>query len=1779
MHRYRRTLPSTRRDRGVVLLLVLGIITLLSVLVVSFVFESRIELSAAKNFENTIIADEIATAAAQHGVRLLELDKRRRALGPDDVADSGDEEARDSLIDIWRGGFTATVRLTYAADTNEAGLTPGGLLFDMTGTTAVGTIMGVDTTPAPGGTITIITENPNAWVVGNTMQNTGTPGGTQFSQAIATKQVAGNAVDLNADAAIQQSNSFDDDSDGTTDEADEGLDGAWFNYYDQQGRLAGRYAVLIEDESAKANLNVVHNLAQDTGTRHDPLDNTFSQNEGVTASEIDFEQATQSDAAESAKLLFYRYGRPFGDAGTAYGAANESNRIYVPGQGRADAGVAYSDRDNDDDDASRFRQGNWYNARAVLGADGVDNDANGCIDEFGETPDGSFPGGTINLIIGDGVDNDGDGCIDELDEGVNDVSEYRPLNPVRLQPQAATDFEVDGVDNDTDNDPNGDGTPDPCPGPGCDEANEGDDQPLLSLEDVIAEALVNMPPGGGGESWLAETVQYADSLTDLTPRRNLVSIQSQDANVDRFENPRTNPNYATAEEIATAARSPFQRGFDTFREVEFQTLQAAINLYDYRDRNHIRDEIQDAAGNVFSGVEAVRITEVMVAPRTDYIDAEVYDQIGAAVPDLTEAHGLGVPFAGHPNGGWTVPVGPGGAGRPRGAENYLTNLAAGAAVGVDWEYSGPLVFTLPAAIFPAVVTDNDSDTVFGEDAAVDTDGDGVWADEDVGNGIDDDGDGATDEDLLEDDDGVPDALYNEDGPGSDYTFKLVMRVRTNANFGITIGTASLERGFLVLINGDAVYPSPVTGGPSPITPTYPRWGVPPTLNAQTDGKWFIQQGLVNLESGANTLYLLKPAPSVLPLDDIDIDWFYFTREPDDEWIEVVNIGEEDVDVSGWSFQVDAVEDLDQSGGVANTPISTTLTIPGAAGSGTTVLTAPRNNAGVVQHTVFAVDAVAGVPVGNGTLDDESAHTGGADTPDLIAFDQPFGTPTGPVVQLESIGNIFTRPSNGGLLTGGQPGGAADDFVPDVGLLPSEPIDDATNNVTVLDPRDTPDESNDGGMIQGVDVGVVTLLDASGNVVDRVTYDGSQYDPLLPAGTIRGFRSLERLNPVSAGERLVRETSSFAGTTTVDNFYMIRQAPTVVADAVPVLADGNYDNWFPDDIYNLTTPPLFIVALPGAPTSVFTGVDATPGEPNDADADTFADPDTAARVKNRHLANVGELGAAPFPRAGTSMTVAGINALYDDTSTVEDNLRLDDAGSLPALEVATVGYTITEEVTGANALGVADTALTVGTGQGALLTVGGSLWDIAAGNEVVQITAIATDDLTISRDRDGGGPLVHLAGATYVYAMAMGTGALTAAATSLTVDTGQGALLSSPTGLLRDTAAGSTEVIKITFIAFDTLTIERGVNGTVAETHLANALYEYAPGGGETITNIAQANTRMALRTDIANHRMLVFDDSNDSPWELANALANATGFLGLVAAQHQPQPVDVAELVDAYSVGALVLEPTIADVTAVAPWANTAGAGNPDEYTITIANVTQTLDMTWDAADGVTAGNYSLYVFAQAGAQLTVNLLNEAGTPIGALQRANLSASEGDHLVAYGTLTIPYDTDVGEGLRLRFTNAGTLPGSGVTQNRVTRVVLTPPELTLGRVNLNTATDRMLLGLPGGNTSISGTPIAELLVQDRQENGPFSTVADPFLPGRVVGDAITSDTVDNDVDGTTDEADEAEFFLRPMSNLTTVRSDVYKVTVLGQAAIDANNDGIIQDDEVRAEKKLEFIYER
>ncbi|MCX5641986.1 MAG: type II secretion system protein GspK [Candidatus Omnitrophica bacterium] len=126
----------------------------------------------------------------------------------------------------------------------------------------------------------------------------------------------------------------------------------------------------------------------------------------------------------------------------------------------------------------------------------------------------------------------------------------------------------------------------------------------------------------------------------------------------------------------------------------------------------------------------------------------------------------------------------------------------------------------------------------------------------------------------------------------------------------------------------------------------------------------------------------------------------------------------------------------------------------------------------------------------------------------------------------------------------------------------------------------------------------------------------------------------------------------------------------------------------------------------------------------------------------------------------------------------------------------------------------------------------------------------------------------------------------------------------------------------------------------------------------------------------------------------------------------------------------------------------------------------------------------------------------------------------------------------------------------------------PTELPVpGRININTAPLPVLTALPfigiaEAGKIIAGRPYSEIGAVAPKLN---------FLWGY--------NLKDDDNDGFIDEDDERELAYRRISNLITVRSNVFRVTVTGQTVEDFNGNGKIEEKEVQAEKKITAIYDR
>ena len=84
------------------------------------------------------------------------------------------------------------------------------------------------------------------------------------------------------------------------------------------------------------------------------------------------------------------------------------------------------------------------------------------------------------------------------------------------------------------------------------------------------------------------------------------------------------------------------------------------------------------------------------------------------------------------------------------------------------------------------------------------------------------------------------------------------------------------------------------------------------------------------------------------------------------------------------------------------------------------------------------------------------------------------------------------------------------------------------------------------------------------------------------------------------------------------------------------------------------------------------------------------------------------------------------------------------------------------------------------------------------------------------------------------------------------------------------------------------------------------------------------------------------------------------------------------------------------------------------------------------------------------------------------------------------------------------------------------------------------------------------------------------------PKKILNKAMIApgkDFRDNDNDGFVDEDDEKEEVFRKISNLITVRSNLFSIISFAQFIRDKNGNGKVEDEEILAEKKIRVIYDR
>jgi len=182
----------------------------------------------------------------------------------------------------------------------------------------------------------------------------------------------------------------------------------------------------------------------------------------------------------------------------------------------------------------------------------------------------------------------------------------------------------------------------------------------------------------------------------------------------------------------------------------------------------------------------------------------------------------------------------------------------------------------------------------------------------------------------------------------------------------------------------------------------------------------------------------------------------------------------------------------------------------------------------------------------------------------------------------------------------------------------------------------------------------------------------------------------------------------------------------------------------------------------------------------------------------------------------------------------------------------------------------------------------------------------------------------------------------------------------------------------------------------------------------------------------------------------------------------------------------------------------------------------------WNEDAGVQEGTFDLYHIVNFGADI-----------------------ESEVAIYAGPVTIPKAAGAQQAqLILTLENAG----AAAAQYHFMGAVLAPPPYTFGRINPNTASHRVLQGLPGITSSL-----ATGIIQARNVEA-FESIGNVYSVSEIDG------------------AFSPEIF-KNISNLITTRSDAYKIIVIGQGVADANGDGIVQDSEIISEKKIEMLYQR
>jgi len=116
----------------------------------------------------------------------------------------------------------------------------------------------------------------------------------------------------------------------------------------------------------------------------------------------------------------------------------------------------------------------------------------------------------------------------------------------------------------------------------------------------------------------------------------------------------------------------------------------------------------------------------------------------------------------------------------------------------------------------------------------------------------------------------------------------------------------------------------------------------------------------------------------------------------------------------------------------------------------------------------------------------------------------------------------------------------------------------------------------------------------------------------------------------------------------------------------------------------------------------------------------------------------------------------------------------------------------------------------------------------------------------------------------------------------------------------------------------------------------------------------------------------------------------------------------------------------------------------------------------------------------------------------------------------------------------------------------------------GRININTATKKVLEALPGVDSSLAKA----IINYGDSKKGPFNEMGE--ILEILLMEKLGFNGKDDDEDGYIDEEDETEAIFRSISNLITTRSNCFTIVSQGE---------VVRSEEVVAEKKLKVVVDR